>query len=406
MNRFSLAVLVLPTILGAQSRVQLEPGASTHVFAKAREQNKYALFIGCSQAPSCDVLDTTVFTHDSVASFINKKFVVARIGDDSAFALKYGANNRRLTLLFFSPEGSIVHRGANASTDSAFMTLAREALDTSTQYYVQLAAFERGEKNYAVMPAVALTAHASNDRETARRVANAYVQHLKPEERFTKDNIAFIARFTEKSSDPAFGMFLQPGSGDRINEIMAKPGFAEGVVDRIIRAEEITPAASSATEPDWKMLSATIAKKYTAVYADRTITDVQIRWFAANQRTPEMVRAIAKKLEVYGAQLAPGAVNMLAWELFLNTDDKALLEKGIIRMERVARDVEKDPTPAGAMGPAFVDTYANLLYRAGRKTDAITWQEKAVKLMASDSPWKKAIPANLEKMKKGEATWE
>jgi tetratricopeptide (TPR) repeat protein len=51
--------------------------------------------------------------------------------------------------------------------------------------------------------------------------------------------------------------------------------------------------------------------------------------------------------------------------------------------------------------PNFMDTYANLLYKLGRKDEAIAVQEKAVSL-AKD---KKPLEETLNKMKKGEKTW-
>jgi tetratricopeptide (TPR) repeat protein len=50
---------------------------------------------------------------------------------------------------------------------------------------------------------------------------------------------------------------------------------------------------------------------------------------------------------------------------------------------------------------AAYDTYANLLYKIGRKNEAIDWEEKAVKLSNND----KTILDTLEKMKNNQKTW-
>ncbi len=47
---------------------------------------------------------------------------------------------------------------------------------------------------------------------------------------------------------------------------------------------------------------------------------------------------------------------------------------------------------------AFMDTYANLLYKLGRKDEAIKWEEKALALCPEKE--KKAFEATLIKMKR------
>ncbi len=48
-----------------------------------------------------------------------------------------------------------------------------------------------------------------------------------------------------------------------------------------------------------------------------------------------------------------------------------------------------------------IDTYANLLYKLGRKDDAINWEQKALSLSPGDPDFTTA----LSKMKRGEPTW-
>jgi hypothetical protein len=53
--------------------------------------------------------------------------------------------------------------------------------------------------------------------------------------------------------------------------------------------------------------------------------------------------------------------------------------------------------------PGYMDTYANILYKMGKKDDAITWEQKAADLSAGDE--KAGYQSTIEKMKKGEKTW-
>jgi hypothetical protein len=52
--------------------------------------------------------------------------------------------------------------------------------------------------------------------------------------------------------------------------------------------------------------------------------------------------------------------------------------------------------------PAFMDTYANIIYKLGNKEEAIKWEEKALALSNNDKSYQETI----DKMKKGEKTWK
>ena len=57
----------------------------------------------------------------------------------------------------------------------------------------------------------------------------------------------------------------------------------------------------------------------------------------------------------------------------------------------------------GKPNAMFMDTYANILYKMGKKEEAIAWEQKAVDL--ADDATKAQLQPSLEKMKKGEKTW-
>lgn len=53
--------------------------------------------------------------------------------------------------------------------------------------------------------------------------------------------------------------------------------------------------------------------------------------------------------------------------------------------------------------PAFIDTYANILYKLGKKDEALTWEKKAYDLAPEQG--KQGYHDIMEKMKKNEKTW-
>jgi len=75
--------------------------------------------------------------------------------------------------------------------------------------------------------------------------------------------------------------------------------------------------------------------------------------------------------------------------------DPAVLEAAIKAEKYSMETLTKDDATE-------IDTYANLLYKAGRNREAIEWEEKAVRLSVGRD---REITDHLAAMKAGQATW-
>jgi hypothetical protein len=210
--------------------------------------------------------------------------------------------------------------------------------------------------------------------------------------------------FTQRSTDPAFGLFYRQGA--KVDAVMGEPGYAEDVVDEVVTREEITPLAytpgqygpePSATEPDWAAIRATITKKYDARYADLTVGRAQWLWYWRKNRWHEFHRHLFAFVKRYGLARSRVAVNEAAWTVFEHSNDRAQLATAASWMERI-RQQEPDDIPS-------LDTHANLLYKLG-KADGIALLEKAVALpTATKHADLKTYQETLAKMKRGQPTW-
>jgi tetratricopeptide (TPR) repeat protein len=96
----------------------------------------------------------------------------------------------------------------------------------------------------------------------------------------------------------------------------------------------------------------------------------------------------------YGAKASPNDLNNYAWTLFQNCNDMACVAKALEWSKNSFKDNNE---------PAFIDTYANLLYKLGKKDEAITWEQKAMDLAPEND--KQIFQETIDKMKKGEKTW-
>lgn len=85
---------------------------------------------------------------------------------------------------------------------------------------------------------------------------------------------------------------------------------------------------------------------------------------------------IRKKIVTSSREFAYGnSLNTAAWNFYKLTDKRENLETAIHWIQRAIAYRED---------PAYIDTYAHLLYKLGRKNDAIAAQEKAVNIIAAE----------------------
>jgi hypothetical protein len=88
------------------------------------------------------------------------------------------------------------------------------------------------------------------------------------------------------------------------------------------------------------------------------------------------------------------------------------LNRACVWMEGVVRRGEKATNEYVEYWQMYIDTYANLLYKAGRSEEAIKWEEFAilklketVKSKSKVERLTKEYEGCLDKMKKGETIW-
>lgn len=406
MKKALFLLFLLPLFAIAQDKgIHFEHGLSwKEIQAKAKAENKY-IFIDCftTWCGPCKYMTANIFPQQEVGDFFNSKFINVKLqmdvteGDNEevkkwyedakAIGEQYSVRAYP-TFLFFAPDGKIVHRMVGGGEAEAFIARSKEALDPTKQYYVQLAKYEQGNKDEAFLRSFALTALNAYDSKTAQAVSKEYFDTQK--DLFTKDNLEMLAKFTRTSKDKGFAIFLNESA--KANKILGK-GKAEGIVGGIVSNEEIYPKVfkKDAGVPDWAALQSELAAKYPKL-ADELIAKSKVIYYANKKDAENSVNSIVAYMKKYGDKASPMDLNQFAWTIFESCKDMKCVEEALEWSKR---------SFAENQDPNFMDTYANLLYKLGRKDEAIAVQEKAVSL-AKD---KKPLEETLNKMKKGEKTW-
>lgn len=438
------------------------------VLQKAKAENKY-VFVDCftTWCGPCKAMEKNVYPDQRVGDAVNGKFIAVKVQMDQTTkddenikgwyrdAKKIEEDYKVAaypTLLFFSPEGKLLHKSSQGYNVEGFLDLLSIALDPQKQYYTLLSEYQSGNRDQEAMKQLAKATKNFGDKklalqiaedylstlksadlyskeirefclefhdmQQAKALASKYIKKLNSKEVYTLDNLNFIRQFTESTSDKGFKLFYE--NSDRINRIMArikipagalmpfdKGDYAQSLVRQVISNEEIhkkifkplLTTNPSDVKPDWLTLFKNLKAKYPKADIGRIILEAQTKWYAKTKNWQQYsTYAIIQMDRIYKGKNLAGKmfdINNACWPIFQRATDKNILNRAIYWMEEAFRQNPKDSTWATA-----IDTYANLLYKVGRKQEALRWQEKAVKLDSNDG-----LKEAFKKMQKGEPTW-
>lgn len=267
--------------------------------------------------------------------------------------------------------------------------------------------YTKGSRDYAKMPLMAIYAKEQKKNLVADSIANEYLNNYLPTLRsdaiLKREVIELIKWFNRTSKTPAFRFFYT--NADKVDKIMDDDFYSRHYIDYIIAIEEIEPYLffndnQISRNPDWEKMKLAISQKYNKEYASRTILDAKIRWSRARGDTVSIINFILEKMDkgqIDTTGFGKIELNNTIWNfIFARVEDQKILAKVTKYMEILINSDPKDPAY-----PYFLDTYANMLYKTGKKRKALIWEKRAMIL----KPEQEGLQETYAKMKKGERTW-
>ena len=402
MNKIALILLLLPFVGFAQEKgIQFEHGMTwQQVREKAKKENKY-LFVDCytTWCAPCKKMTTEVFSQKQVGDFFNMNFVNVKVQfdqtkNDSEEVRNWYADAKTInkqftinaypTFLIFSPQGELVHRIVGSMKAEDFMAKAKMALNPKTQYYTLLKANKKDAQN---LKQLAFAAELAKDEENAAKFADAYM--LVQKNLYTKDNMQFVSRFAKTSESKAFQLILN--NIEKVDSILGK-GRSNEILSNVIVMERINPAFSNRSVDIDSLVAATQAK-YPTVNLSKSADMVKILFFQVGKKWDRFQPALMSYMDKYESEMIPNALNYFARIVFENCSEPNCIEAA---MAWSKSSVEKTQSKE----PAYLDTYANLLYKIGNKAEAIAMQQKAVDLVVGET--KESYQHTLDKMTQGD----
>lgn len=281
----------------------------------------------------------------------------------------------------------------NTKIDYAVTSLAKniDVSNTDERFAEMQKHMNTRKKDSAFLRRLTLMAMRQKDQPALTRITAAYVNSLK--NLYTKTNLEFLQRITRTSADTGFVIFSKNAS--MVNAVLG--GFeAQRKVMDVISGEEISPYTKDKNAVvDWDAIEKKAVAKNEELGRE-VVYGYRMMYHLDRKELPEFT----KYYQLYFSRAIGRSifhVNNVSWELFKKSDDTAALNLAVKAMKF---DLENYT----GHNPNMIDTYANLLYKTGKKDDAIYWQTQAIS-KSTIKEQKERLMDVLEKMKKGEPTW-
>jgi thioredoxin-related protein len=407
------------------------------VIAEAKSQGKY-IFVDCyaSWCVPCKEMDNRVYADKNVGNFFNDKFISIKLQIDSSetdgdlvkqwystaatFNEKFKIKGYP-TFLFFSADGVLEYQAIGYKDPTTFLSIASFSVSTETkQYNKNIENYKKGVKDYRVLPGLLkITKEVIGSDSLAYIIAKDYKENfldrLPIEELLSRERLDFIRDyyFFVTTKDKFFHLFYN--YADSVDKILNQKGLSDRLVKYYIVNEEIENklwknGQPLTLNPKWKKLEHSIKEKYSSTYAQTLVPTYKLSFYKRIKNWGKMAElrdeAIARNCPKAGLDLfdpnGTWRLNQDAWAVFLYCADTSIIKKALSWINLAIHLESPEPNMH------YLDTKANLLYKLGKKDEALKLENEAIKVAIEQNEKDpvKTFMIVIDKMKRNEATWK
>lgn len=404
-------VFLSSTVLAQDKGIRFEHNLTwSEIAAKAKAEKKY-IFVDCytTWCGPCKYMTKNVFPLQEVGDFFNQAFINVKYQMDStakdneevkmkhadaAFINKEYKIMFYPTYLFFNPDGELVRRDGGSSEAAEFIALGKNALNPAKQYYMLAKQYEQGDHDPGLLKQLTLMAGEIPDEEFNSRYTNAYFATQK--NLLSEDNLQVVYDATKSVNDTGFKLIMNNLAV--FEKISSREHIVKNMKSIILLHEysaKENRGLSNWTESGWATFNNRLKEKYPPFYQDVFI-DIKARVAASKKQWTafaKLVTQYAQSGNAYHEEL-----NNYAWAVFRECADKAILNQAL---DWSLQSFTKQDKPE----PGYIDTYANILYKLGRKKEALQWEKKAQETAIAQGAGKEWGQDVIDKINNGQKTW-
>ena len=358
----------LPGELSAQNRaIEFETGSWAEVIQKAKKENKpifvdaFAVWCG-----PCKWMAKSVFTNDTVADFYNSNFVNVKMdmekGEGIELAKKWKIQAYP-TLLYFSPEGEMIHRICGAYPANEFVLGGENALNPEKQFGQFVKKYENGNRDPEFLAHyVQLLAESCMGGKEETEV---YFATQKDEELTSERNWNLTLMLVDDMNSREFKNL------ENNKKIFEEKYSKEAVAEKMeqVYTTALMRQLYKKDDAGYEKVQQELTSRKNDL-ADKAIAAAELNKFEIRNEWDKYANAASKFVSNY-AMDDFGTLNSIAWTFYEQIKDPKQLKKAVAWAKKSVSLTEK---------PFNLDTYAHLLYATGNKKEAIVQQKRAIEL--------------------------
>jgi thioredoxin-related protein len=374
----------------------------------------------------CKKMDAEIYCSSQISSYLKSNFISIKIQFDKTskdaqhvkdwyktadiFAQKYNITEYP-TYIFLSPDAELLQLDAGYMDVRDFLVVVKRASDPKNSYTQRIAQFRAGQIPPKDLSLLALKAKNLKNDSLALEIAKVYKNDY-----YDKQPIAaviqnstpeFIGQFLElyKADDSSFCFFRN--YPEVVDSLVQEKGYASKMVEILINRDFIQPLIKESdiknTTPDWKFIESHVVLKYGEILASKLLFNTRLGWHYAKKDWGSVVKFELENIERNGldtAGIGKNLLNNLFYSIiFMHATDSADLSRAAEYMQLLLSIEPNKET--------WLDTYANLLYKSGRKQDALRAEEKALSIARQkrNEEYEKYYLEIIYKMKNNQPTW-
>ncbi|QJB39077.1 thioredoxin family protein [Chitinophaga oryzae] len=368
----------------------------------------------------CKEMDQDVYIDKTVGDYINKKFISIKLQIDSTktdsretqlkYALAREMNTKYSvklypTFLFLSSNGDLLHRDQGYHPSDKFIEICQEASDQTKNYASLEKRFQQGELAGDDLLKFAFKLSSYRNDSMAIIVAQKYkttvLDTSSPKQILTPSFSRFYEKFPSLLTVNSSILKWMHKHSEESDIAVGVKGFTDHVLKNIIGRDIVSKRLTSLTPsstPSWEAIKNEIAINWDNNTADRIIIDSKVNWYRSHKQWDSTIKYQIIQIDQLPSTqynvIQAAAINNFIWDIVLkHSKDSFSLTRSCEYMENINAQY-----PNNAQ---FLDTYANTLYKSGKKSKAIAVERNALNIIKS-SPQQEDIDIYKQTLKKME----
>lgn len=371
----------------AQNRsIKFEGGKWSDILAKAKKENK-TIYLDCytSWCGPCKWMAKNVFTNDTAADFYNAHFIPVELdmekGEGKDLAVKYGIRAYP-TMLYLDADGNILHRTCGSSPVQTFVDNGRNALDANKQLAGYTKRFNSG--NYDAAFAYTYFEMLENGCQQYDTELKNYFEKQKESDLISRSNWKMMYTYLDDYSSPAFAYF------EKNRESYAKLYTTDSVQGKInaVYSAGLMQAIRKKDKAGFETLKQKVRASGNPD-AEKIILQADLKQYQVDADWKSYAKTAVAYADKYAKDDAQ-TLNSLAWTFYEHVNDGMMLSNAE-KWSKQALDQQHEY--------AYADTYAAVLYKEGKKTEARKAAEMAIDMAKKSGDDYKETAELLEKIK-------